>query len=435
MRARRAAVSDLLRSPFAREFSWLSASSQTSAVLSLLTLLILVRSAPVPEVGQVVFAQAAAALVFLVLDPRFEDAVQRFFPLIAIRSRDNAVSFYWRLARWDAALGLTVATIALLTWAVGALPESNVAKPAYLALAFASTGVACVVGTLHAAFAVTQRLTSLARMTLVLMVCNAILMAGGALLLGGSGYLLGNLGGSCLQVGVLLVRCKRLLPRPAGGSCPELPSGLGRFLANTWTSSSLAVGYESGVLVLAGVGGGPSLVALLRVAQSPGRLLLTVFSPLATQAFPRLSLMAARGQRQALLRLTMRSTRLVLGASALVVPLGALVMQPAIELLYGEDYAAASLAAGLLLAAGALRAAAIWGKVLPLAVGRPTLRLLAVLGESVLMLAGTAVITHIWTAATTAATAIAALSLIVSCMLLGFWVAVSRWRDLLRAHP
>ena len=431
MRARRAVLGELLRSARAREFSWLSASSQASAVLSLLTLLILVRNAPMAEVGQVVFAQAAAAIVFLICDPRFEDAVQRFFPLIATRSRDSAVVFYWRLARWDAALGLTVATIALLAWAVGALPESDVAKPAYLALAFVSTGAAGVVGTLHAAFAVTQRLTSLAQAMLALAVCNAVLMVCGALAGGGYGYLIGNLAGSCLQVGVLLVLCRRILPEPSSASPSRLPPGLAHFLANTWTSSSLAVGYESGVLVLAGVGGGPSLAALLRVAQAPGRLLLTLFSPLATQAFPRLSLMAARGERQALLRLMTRSTRLVLGVSALVVPLGALLMRPALELLYGEDYAAASLAAVLLLVAGALRAAVIWGKVLPLAVGRPTLRLLAVLGESVVMLAGTAITAHIWTSATTIATAIAGLSVIVSCMLFGYWVVVTHWRGLL----
>jgi O-antigen/teichoic acid export membrane protein len=398
----------------------------------MMAMLVLVRLVPVAQVGQVVFAQATASLVMLVVDLRFEDAVQRYFPQMAARSHEEAVALFWRLIRWDACFGLTVAGIATLAWSIGILPESHIARPLFFTLALVAAGVASAVGTLNAGFAVTDGLTSLGRVALALAAANAALTMVGAMLLGGLGFLIGNLAGSVLQVLVLFALCRRRLPSvTVNPKVSPLPPGLGRFLMSSSVSTSLAVGSDNGVLAIAGIGGGPILVALLRVAQAPGRLFLSIFSPLAVQAFPRLSKMAAGSDQDAMIQLTNRTTKLVLGAGSFVVMAGILLMAPAIEILYGPQYKSATNAGILLLLAGVLRASISWAKVLPLAVGRPTLRLFVLLTESAITLAGTALIVKFVHDAPLAVTAIAAVSVFVSAVLLLFWLRISHWRGLL----
>lgn len=427
-------VTRRLRSPFAREFTWLSVGNQAAGLLSMTAMVVLVRAAPVAQVGQVVFAQATAALVMTFVDLRFEDAAQHYYPRLAVRSPAIAASLFWRLVRWDALFGLSVVIVALGSWAVGFLPESPVARPSFFALALVAAGIASAVGTLNAGFAVTGGLTSLGRVSLVLSTANAVFAMAGAILLGGLGFLIGNLAGSLLQVAVLCALCRqRLAYVNVSPRASALPPGFGRFLLSSSVSTSIVFGSESGVLAIAGIGGGPTLVALLRVAQAPGRLLQSMFSPLAVQAFPRLSNMAAESNQDGMIRWTTRTTKVVLGVGCLVVVAGALLMQPAIEIMFGAEYTRATHAAILLLLAGLLKAAMSWAKVLPLAVGRPTLRLVVMLAESAVTLAGTVLIIKSTADAPTAAMAIAALSVLVSVVLLFFWLAMSRWRGLLRS--
>lgn len=435
MKTQLARVARRMSGPFAREFTWLSVGNQASAFLSIAAMVVLARAASVAQVGQVVFAQATAALVMAFVDLRFEDAAQHYYPRLVLLSPGRAVSLFWRLVRWDALFGLLVVVITVGAWIIDLLPESRVAQPAFFALALATTGVATAVGTLNAGFALTGGLISLARASLVLSAANAGLAMTGAVLQGGLGFLIGNLAGSLLQVAVLFILCRRRLPNvdvsPNGSA---LPGGFSRFLLSSSVSTSVVLGSESGVLAIAGIGGGPTLVALLRVAQAPGRLLQTMFSAVSIQAFPRLSSMAAESNQDGIMRWTTRTTKVVLGLGFPIVVVGTLLMRPAIEMVFGPQYAQATYAAVLLLLAGLCKAGTSWAKVLPLAVGRPNLRLFVTLAESAVTLAGTALILKSTRDAPTAVIAIAALSVSVSVVLLIFWLAISRWRGLLGQH-
>jgi len=198
-----ARVARHLRSPFAREFTWLSAGNQASGLLSMAAMVVLVRTAPVAEVGQVIFAQATAALVMTFVDLRFEDAAQHYYPRLAVRSPDSAVFLFWRLVRWDALFGLSVVVITVGAWAAHLLPASHVARPSFFVLALVAAGIASAVGTLNAGFAVTGGLANLGRVSLVLSSVNAGLAMAGSIVLGGLGFLIGNLLGSVLQIVVL----------------------------------------------------------------------------------------------------------------------------------------------------------------------------------------------------------------------------------------
>ncbi len=64
-----------------RTFGSLTAAGQVESVLSFATTATLVRLSGTAETGKVLLAQSMASVWFLVWDPRFEDAQQRFVPL------------------------------------------------------------------------------------------------------------------------------------------------------------------------------------------------------------------------------------------------------------------------------------------------------------------------------------------------------------------
>lgn len=431
-------LSALIRRPVLREFSWLSARNQVSALLSVANMIILVRSVPSRDVGQVVFAEAVAVLFFIVLDPRFEDAVQRYFPMLRLESESRARALYWRLLGWDLSLGFGVAAAACAAWIAGVLPENALCRPEYLAMAICSVGVGSALGTLHAGFAVTGGLTSLGRRSVIASFVNAVITTAAVVSFGAAGYLAAAVVGSAVQLALYLPYCVRHLrlrtvgPRP-GRVDRRVPAGFTRFLAYSSVTTSLSLGSDSGTLAVVGLSGGPELVALLRVAGGPARLLQSVLSPLSVQIFPRLSTLAAARDRAGVARLTARSTRVLLGPAALAVIVSVPLMAPSLDAVYGAPYRQAAAVAILFVVASALRCLVLWSKVLPLAVGRPGLRLVTVAVESIVVLAGAFLIPRLLTGVGQASVGIGALAIAVAAGLAAFWLHTVRRPDLLVA--
>ena len=413
-----------------REFSWLSAGNQAATAASLLAMLVLVRETSVTTVGHVVFAQAVAGLIMLVVDVRFEDAIQRFYPLAARVSSESARSLFWKVMKWDVGFGLVIVTVTAGVWAGGLIHKSSLVEPGYVAVALMSVGFGACIGTLNAAFALTGELVQLGRLTIVVSLANLVFICIGTILAGGLGYLVGAGLGTLLQVIFLFKRSTRLI-EPVGilKTTHPFPDRMGRFLVSSSLSSSLAIGTESGVIAVAGIGGGPGLAALLRVALGPARLIAALVSPISVQMFPRIAEMAARGDGPGIKSLVMKAARYILLVGGIAVVPAAAVMSPTIGILYGASYERVSLAANILMVAALGRAAFAWAKVLPVAIGRPNLRLAVVGVESMVMLTGTALLARQHDGS--AYTPIAWLTLGTVALLGGFWYAVLRVRGLL----
>ena len=430
-------LSARVRTQYLKEFSWLSASSQLSVLASLLTTVLLARTASLPEVGQAVFAQSVASLLFLALDPRFEDAIQRYIPLLRRESELRARALYWRLVRWDLTLGLGVAAAACVLWAADAYPETGLCRPTFLALAIVAEGTAAALGSLQAGFAITGGLTVLGRTSLVATVVAAVGSVFAIVLFGAIGYLAGTIVRAAVQIALFLPYCLRRLGLPAtdapkGSLDHALPNGFVRFVVGTSLSASVSLGAQNGLLAAAGVSGGPELVALLRVAGAPGRMLVSLSSPVAALVFPRLSTLAAAGNRAAVRRLTRNATRVLLPMAVLAVVASVPLMGPVLRAVYGEQYEASAALAILFVVAAAVRVPVIWAKVLPLAVGRPALRVVSVAVESIALAAAAYVIPRLVPGLVAASVGIGVVSVAVAIGLVAFWLWTSRRSDLLR---
>lgn len=375
--------------PSSREFLWLSIGNQATALSGLLLMLVLARTVSITEVGRVVFAQAVAGVILTLVDVRFEDAIQRYYPLIARSSSiTDANDFFWRVCRFDVALGLVIIILSSGAWLLNAFPSHGIWVPTYELLAVVTAGVGTVLGSLNGGYAVAGRLSALGRITVATTALNGMLAIIGLLVAGGRGYLIGQLLGSCCQVLACWWGIRTHLLNHSRRDTVPLPVGFNRFLAKSSAASSLALGGDTGVLTLAGMLGSPVLVAYLKVAQAPGRVVSSAFSPISVQAFPRIAAMAAEGDHAGMTVLTSRITKASLVVVAMIIALAVPLMAPALGFMYGSDFQPVWGAALLLVLAACIRAAVAWSKVLPLAIGRPGLRLLVLGVESLLLLVG-----------------------------------------------
>lgn len=372
----------------AREFSWLSVGNQLTAVSALVATAVLAHAVTVPELGRVAFAQAFAAVVLLVVDVRFDDAIQRYYPIL-LRGHDAQVAraFYWRMFRWDVGLGLVIVVLSLTAWVAGLVPDGDVWDAEYVTIALVAAGLGTVGGTVNAGYAVTSRLADLGRRTSAMALLTLVLAAGGALTFGGAGYLVAYLVASAATVGVCLAGLSIPWERPTGDA---LPPGLPGFLAKSSASSSLALGTDAGILAIAGLTGSSTFVAYAKVAQAPGRVVTSLFSPIAVQAFPRISRQCSVGDLAATRRVTGRLSRGIAVAVLVMLSLAAPVLQPLVGLVYGYEYEVVALAAFTFMAGAGVRAVVAWSKVLPLAAGRPGLRLVVVAVESAVLVVAAA---------------------------------------------
>jgi O-antigen/teichoic acid export membrane protein len=413
-----------------REATLLSFGSQLEAILSFLTVLVLTRNTSVAEAGQVFFAQALASVIFLVLDPRLEDALQRYAALLAERGRAGAAAtLFTRCLAIDVLIATVSGGLVLLALAVVNPAGGDTFRTSFVALAIVNAICAAPIGTAVGGFAITGRLLDLAGFRIAIAIVSATanvvaIVAGGPV-----AFLAVNAITTGLATVVVSIAAGRRVHTRLGHREP-LAAGDVDDIVHFTVKSSIATSVQGGadqvLFAVAGATGGATFLAQLRVASAPGRFVFAAASPVASVLFPRLSTHAARGDRTEVRQLAERASR-KLAPLAAVVAVGAIVAMPfVLPWLYGDAYDAATTAATLFAIAAAIRIVVVWSKVIMLAVGRPGVRLAAIAVESVVLLASTAVL-----ADAGELDALAGVHVAVALGLATFWLGILRWKRLL----
>ncbi|KUO20264.1 lipopolysaccharide biosynthesis protein [Streptomyces dysideae] len=413
-----------------RTFGSLTAASQVESALSFATTATLVRLVGSAGAGEVLFAQSMATAWFLLCDPRFEDAQQRFVPSEQLRGHGRGTRLYLRLFRLDVAAGVLATAVGVVaTVAAAAIGWISDERFWLFLLAVLAAGAATPSGSASAGFAIADQLSRLGAIRLLLAVLGSLVTVGALLVAGPVGYLAATVATALVSTSVLTAGACRWV-REACGSPPAgravTPSGLMPFLLKSSATGSVSLASDTGVSVLAGLLGGPTLVTYLKIANAPGRLFSSFVSPVATQLYPRLARAGATGRRAAVMRDALRSSALTGGIGAVAVVTTAGVISALIGLVYGPDYTVLSTSAVVLLAGSALRGTVVWCKVLPSALGRPGIRLTFLTVEGVCQLGMLIGVTQVWSNAESTALAFAWGSLGLMCLSAVGWFVVLR---------
>jgi len=421
-----------------RTFASLSTAGLGEAVLPTLSLIALVRLTDTETSGQVVFAQSVAAVWFLLCDPCLENAAQRFVPLEQRRSGQGS-SLFMRLIRWDTAIGVAATGVSLgAVLAARLLGSVSDEFALMLALAIITRGAMAPHGTAGAAFALTDRLRDLGVLRTRCALLSFGLSLGGLFLGGPLLYLAGQaLGALVMTVLFYLLAVRELLADlgPAVGRV-RLPPGMITFTVKTSVGTSVAGISDSGILTLAGLLGGPTLVTILKIASAPGRFYANLAVPVAAMLYPRIIQATAAGAGTAPIRRDIARTALLLtvtGVATLTVALP--TTDAVIGMAYGAQYAHIGVVAVVLLAAACVKGPVCWSNVLPLALGKPGWRLAYLLVEAGMLLGALLVSCRRVSDPFQASLCFAWGTLAVAVLGTGFWiVSLRRLTDLGFAH-
>ncbi|MEV7968952.1 hypothetical protein AB0O34_23620 [Sphaerisporangium sp. NPDC088356] len=410
-----------------RTFTSLAAAGLVEAVLSSLGLVALVRMTGTEISGQVIFAQSVASVCFLLCDPRLDNTVQRYVPLEERRT-GQGFALFTRLLRWDltirvSAIGVCLAVV--MTARLLGFVSTDLAL--MLALAFVARGSLAANGAVRAAFPLANRLHDLGLLRLGCAILSFLLALAGLLAGGPLGYLIGQALGSVVTatvVGTLGTRRLRAEIGPSAAKVP-IPAGLVAFTVKATTGTALAEVSDSGILTVAGLLGGSTLVTIIKIASAPGRLYSTLVMPVASMLHPRLARAAAAGEERTLARRDlMRATALLTVAGVLTLLLVLPVIGDALRLVYGREYTGIGAVAALLVAAACVKGMVCWSNVLPLALGRPGWRLAYLAAEGVLLLGALLIADLTSSGALHTALSFAWGTLLVSVLGTGVWMAL-----------
>lgn len=373
--------------------SWLSFAAVVESVLSVVGTVVLVRTVGLGPTGMVILAQSFVALAFVVVDPRLEDALQRYVPLIAA-TRTTAVRWVVRrLVNIDMIVG--VASAMLLMLAVSTIPLGQWlgVDARYLLLASVAAGLGAAQGTLAACFAVTDRLPELAKLRCAGSGLVTAAASTAAVISGPVAYLAVLAVGQAVITLLLATRARgHVRAAWPGGDRVSLPPGFVRFTALSSVATSAALGSESAVVTVAGVLGGPPVAAGLKIATAPARLLFTAIAPLWSVMFPRLSRHAAAGDVRRVRTVCLHSSALILVGSLPVIAVAVAFLPVLLVWVYGASASVFGWTAVVAIAVYALKAASGWSKVMPLAVGRPGWKLGMTTAEGVVLIVALVVV-------------------------------------------
>jgi O-antigen/teichoic acid export membrane protein len=225
------------------------------------------------------------------------------------------------------------------------------------------------------------------------------------------------------------VASTRRVRRRYGDAEPIPPGAVPGFVGFTVKSSlatSVAFASDQVLYAAAGAAGGATFLAQYRVASAPGRFVSAGASPVASVLFPRASAAAARGDHEAVLDLHERASRWIAPIAIVIVACSFVAMPVVLPFLYGARYKSVVVPCSILVASASLRAIVIWSKTLLLAVGRPGLRLLELLAESIVMFGAV-----VWFAHSHALLALTLVQLTISAVVMTWWLALLRWPRLL----
>jgi O-antigen/teichoic acid export membrane protein len=401
----------------------LAVSTIVGAAASFTGVVFLARLLDLREFGQIVFAQASSGIIFSVLDPRVEDGVIKFVPMIEARAGGGASTCLFRRALFvDEALGGSFALVIVAGLLSPVFHVPSATTMPFLAIAIIQGGVQSAIGTASAGFAVTDGLALLGWTRVVASVVTTAASIVGLLIGGGVAYMVVQAVSAGVLTLVLSVLALRRVARLYGRAA-ELPRGAAkgfvRFTIKSSLAATVSIGTDKLPLAIVGNRGSVSLLAEYRVALAPSRLVAAAFSPVAAVMFPMLSRDAAASELSRI-RSRILSWTALLSLLALIGGVVAWFLIPVVlPLLFGKPYGAAAKAAWILTCAALLRGSVVWAKVLPLALGRSGLKLIVTIVDAALVTSAA------WWGATRGLQAIAWSQLGVAILYVGIWIVLA----------
>jgi len=419
-----------LRGGAAGEASLLSVATQLEALFSFVTVVALTRSTTVGRAGEVFFAQALAAVIFLFTDPRLEDSLQRYAALLVERAKSGAArTLFVRCFKIDTAIALGSGIVVALVLAFVRPGDHGVFNETFFALAITNATLQAPIGSATAGFAISGKLLDLAKFRIVIAIISSTVNVVAILAWGPVAYLAANAVTTGLATIGLAVASNRVVARRYGVAEPIPPGAVPGFVGFTVKSSlatSVAFASDQVLYAAAGAAGGASFLAQYRVASAPGRFVSAGASPVASVLFPRASREAARGDPATVRELHEKASRMLAPIAVTIVVAAFIAMPTVLPFVYGAKYKSVVVPCSVLVAAASLRAIVIWSKTILLAVGRPGLRLLELLAESIVMFGAV-----VWFAHTHALLALSIFQLGVGAVVMAWWLGILRWKRLL----
>jgi O-antigen/teichoic acid export membrane protein len=404
-----------------RQFASLTTSHLATAIASFVGVAFLARTVSLEQFGRVVFAQATVTTIFIFLDPRLEDAVLRFIPLIHRRfGSGEAADLFRRVLLFDGLLGVVFAILGIVVLWVDAIPLGSAGDREFLMLAVLQLGLQAAMGTAAAGFAITDGLTQMGLIR-ALVASVAMGLSLGGLFFGGAVWYMAMLalaaGVSTLAVGLLAWRrvtshFGRPVPLPAGWMREFSVFSLVASLA-----ASVSIGIDTLPLSIIGIVAGPGVLGQFRVGLAPAKLTATAFSPLPTIYFPLLSREAANDEYEKIRSRVLGWTRATIPVALVLGAIAWVTLPWALPLVFGSKFTSSVPVARLLVIAALARGLVAWSKVLALAVGKSGVNLLITMLDAVLLFSATW-----WIALRAGAGQVALAHLGVAIIVSGVWV-------------
>ena len=363
-----------------REFTGLSLANLVAACASFISLVVLARTLAVEEFAQLTFALSTTWAAFALLDPRLEDALVRFLPVVdRDRGGPAASRLFERTLLVDGTVNITFGVVGLALLLFGAIPDGGIAVPVLLSLAVLQVAAQGPMGTMSAAYAITHGLARWGILQSAATVGATAASLIGLAIAGSVGFLAAGAIAAALTsaaLGVITIRRVRETYGAPDREGHPLPHGFISFTVRAAANSSVSIGAEALPLTVIGLRASASTLAGFRVALGPGRLIAALVSPVAAVIYPRASKSSAARQPDVAAREALQLTRKLAPVAALLLGVGAIAMPAAIAFIFGSSYRDFSTTATALLAAALVRGTVAWSKTLPLALGDPTRRLL-----------------------------------------------------------
>jgi len=377
-----------------RQYGSLGLANVAVAATSFLSLAVVARTLSLDEFGRVIFALSATGAAFALLDPRLEDTLQRFLPIVQRDQGGSAASrLFENVLLLDQSVNVLFGALGLTLLLIGIVPVGGVADPALLAPATVQAAAQGAIGTLSAGFATTDGLARWGFLQAASTIGVTAASLAGLALGGAVGFLTAAAVAALVTTAALglatVKRTRRVFGHPSRGR-HALPPGFFSFTFRAAANSSVLIGAEALPLTIIGFRANAATLAGFRVALSPGRFAAAAISPVSSITFPRASRASAARRPAVAAREALHFSRRTAPVAGVLFCAAAIAMPTAITLVFGRYYAHFSLTATLLLAAALMRGIVAWSKTLPLAFGDATRRLMvSIVDVSGLIIAAT----------------------------------------------
>jgi len=220
-------------------------------------------------------------------------------------------------------------------------------------------------------------------------------------------------------VGAVGLAAFRRFPRAPAEPLGEDRKGIVAFVLQSSAATGLLSLRAALAPLLLGVAAGPTQVGIFRIAQAPQSGFAAASSPVRLILLTEQTRDWERGAQARVLAGVRRYTLLATPLMLAVVPLFLWLMPDLIRFVFGARYLDATDAARLILVAAGLQLAVGWTKSLPVAIGRPNLRLVTHGIETAVLLPLVVVLGLEW-----GATGAAAAILIATIVFVLAWIVV-----------